>query len=196
MGNIGTSLVHDGANTLYFSSRDGNFYAMDLGDLSLDSVRIDLDGSQAASSPAIGVDGTIYVASYDTCFPAGGGSTTANACLYALNPDLSVRWTAPVGTRVWKSSPAIGADGTIYIGNSDDRLVAINSSGDQLWTFLAAHWVHGSPTISGTTLFVGSDDGSMYALQTDASMGGLANSPWPKLRADEANSGVARLPIN
>lgn len=48
-------------------------------------------------------------------------------------------------------------------------------------------------TISGSTLFVGSDDGSMYALQTDDPIGGLANSPWPKLRADEANSGVARL---
>ena len=197
VGNIGTSLVHDGGNTLYFTSRDGNFYAMHIGDQTLrtlKSVQIDLDGSQAASSAAIGEDGTIYVASYDTCFPTGGPTTT-NACLYAINPvDLAVEWTAPVGTTVWNSSPAIGADGTIYIGNTDGLLVAISSSGDQLWTFQTANEVNGSPTISGTTLFVGSDDGSMYALVTNALTedGGLANSVWPKLRADAANSGVAQ----
>ena len=141
---------------------------------------------------------TIEVASYVRCFPmTGDDPETESACLYAMNPrNLQVKLTAHMGTIVWRSSPAVGADGTIYVGNSDGLLVAIDSSGNQLWTFQAENSVYGSPTILGTTLFVGSDDGSMYALQTDASeaKGGLAGSPWPELRADEANSGVALPP--
>ena len=194
VGNVRTSLFHDGAETMYFTSRNGYFYAMRMDLTVRNRVQIDSDGSQAASSAAIGANGTIYVASYDTCFPTEGSGTTANACLYAIDPgNLSVQWTASIGTTVWNSSPAIGADGTIYIGNSDDLLVAIDAEGTELWTFQADNWVHGSPTILGGTLFVGSDDGSMYALETDADEdeGGLFNSPWPKLRADAANSGVA-----
>ena len=48
------------------------------------------------------------------------------AGLYALNPDGTQRWFYPgVGSI---SSPAIGADGTIYIG--DDELFAIRPDGD------------------------------------------------------------------
>ena len=33
------------------------------------------------------------------------------------------------------SSPAIGADGTIYVGSEDDKLYAINPDGSQKWAF-------------------------------------------------------------
>ncbi len=51
----------------------------------------------------IGSDGTIYVASND-------------AKLYAINPDGTLNWTYTLG-KVSYGSPAIGADGTIYIGS-------------------------------------------------------------------------------
>ena len=33
------------------------------------------------------------------------------------------------------SSPALGADGTIYVGSEDDNLYAINPDGTQQWAF-------------------------------------------------------------
>ncbi len=70
-----------------------------------------LDGS----SPAIGADGTVYVAA-------------ANGDLYALTAPATgttgvVRWVTHVEDQVL-SSPAIGADGTVYIASVDGRLSA------------------------------------------------------------------------
>ena len=36
------------------------------------------------------------------------------------------------------SSPAVGADGTIYVGSSDDNLYAVNPDGTQKWKFTTA----------------------------------------------------------
>jgi len=68
-------------------------------------------GGYIRSSPAIVVDGTIYVGSSD-------------GKLYAMNPDGSEKWSFTTGNSV-QSSPAIGADGTIYVGSFDGRLYAI-----------------------------------------------------------------------
>jgi outer membrane protein assembly factor BamB len=69
------------------------------------------DRGEVLSSPAIGVDGTIYVGSN-------------NDSLYAINPDGTYKWACGTGGDV-KSSPAIGPDGTIYVGSDDYKLYAI-----------------------------------------------------------------------
>ena len=78
------------------------------------------------------------------------------------------------GTR---SSPAIGPDGTVYVG-SGFKLYAINGkSGVKLWEFVTGHDVSSSPAIgSDGTVYVGSDN-KLYAIKTDSK--DLANSPWP-----------------
>ena len=47
-----------------------------------------------------------------------------DAFLYALNPDGSLVWKFATGGAI-DSSPAIGADGTVYVGSSDGKLYAI-----------------------------------------------------------------------
>ena len=93
------------------------------------------------------------------------------------------------GTLLWKfetahcvfSSPAIGADGTIYVGSGygDNKLYAINGkSGVKLWEFKTGDWVHSSPAIgSDGTVYVGSYDNKLYAIKTESL--GPAKSPWP-----------------
>ena len=68
------------------------------------------------SSPAIGRDGTIYVADWDT--------------LYAIKPDGTERWRFNTENVIGSvdSSPAIGSDGTIYIGTYDGVLQAVNGN--------------------------------------------------------------------
>jgi hypothetical protein len=51
------------------------------------------------------------------------GSDDAN--LYAINPDSTLKWKNPTGGAV-DSSPAIGSDGTIYVGSNDNYLYAIS----------------------------------------------------------------------
>ena len=47
---------------------------------------------------------------------------------YHFNPDSTLRWRYLTGGSVI-SSPAIGSDGTIYVGSADDYLYAVNPDG-------------------------------------------------------------------
>ncbi len=64
------------------------------------------------------------------------------------------------------SSPAIGSDGTVYVGSNDNKLYAINpKSGVKLWEFETGHRVFSSPAIgSDGTVYVGSEDKKLYAI--------------------------------
>jgi outer membrane protein assembly factor BamB len=64
------------------------------------------------------------------------------------------------------SSPAIGSDGTVYVGSGDSKLYAINGkSGDKLWEFKTGYGVRSSPAIgSDGTVYVGSWDNKLYAI--------------------------------
>ncbi len=110
--------------------------------------------NESSCSPAIGVDGMIYIGGID-------------GRLYAVDPTGAVRWSylteAPI-----ESSPAIGADGTVYFGSDDNNLYAINPDGTPQWSYLTAGPVHSSPAIGEDgTIIVGSDDYSIYAILPD-----------------------------
>jgi outer membrane protein assembly factor BamB len=126
------------------------------------------------SSPAIGADGTIYVGSLNGNLYAvtdcTGAGTPIAACSGAGT--AAEKWEFPTGDWV-ESSPAIGADGTIYVGSNDGNLYAVNSDGSQKWAFATApsrvfpyiNSVESSPAI-GTdgTIYLASDDGNLYAI--------------------------------
>ena len=92
-----------------------------------------------------------------------------------------------VGAPIWEfetggyvdSSPAIGSDGTVYVGSVKGNLYAINGkSGVKLWEFETESGVRSSPAIgSDGTVYVGSKDKKLYAIITESK--GPAKSPWP-----------------
>lgn len=88
-------------------------------------------GAGIEYSPAIGADGTIYIA----C----GGLMSAVHKLYALNPDGSKKWEAGAANP-FSTAPAVASDGTIYIGSvggiDGDRLKAYNPDGSKKWEFI------------------------------------------------------------
>ena len=89
------------------------------------------------------------------------------------------------------SSPAIGSDGTVYVGSRDNKLYAINGkSGVKLWEFEAGDWVYSSSAIgSDGTVYVGSWDKKLYAIKTESL--GLAKSPWPMRGQNTQHTGRA-----
>jgi outer membrane protein assembly factor BamB len=75
-----------------------------------------------------------------------------------------LKWSFLTGARV-VSSPAIGSDGTIFVGSFDNKLYAINSDGTDKWYFTTGSEVFSSPTIdSYGTIYVGSHDNRLYAI--------------------------------
>lgn len=114
---------------------------------------------ESRSPAAIGIDGTVYVGNdgYD-------GSSYGE--LYAISPIGDVKWIYFIDSpEVEFSSPAIGADGTVYAGCIDYNLYAINANGSLKWTYTTANRIGSSPAIGADgTVYVGSADGNLYAI--------------------------------
>ena len=102
------------------------------------------------SSPALGLDGTIYVGHADG--------------LYALNGTNGVRkWNYGMASVV--SSPAVGKDGTVYVGSMDGFIYAIKDN-TLSWAHKTDGQVNSSPAIGAdATIYAISDDGFMYAIK-------------------------------
>ena len=109
------------------------------------------------SSPAIDVDGTIYVGSCDRK-------------LYAIHPNGTLKWSYTTGCGI-VSSPAIDTDGTIYVGSNDGKLHAIYPDGTPKWSYTTCGRIKSSPAIDADgTIYVGSKDGHVYAINPNGTL--------------------------
>ncbi|HEY1111298.1 MAG TPA: PQQ-binding-like beta-propeller repeat protein [Opitutaceae bacterium] len=88
------------------------------------------------------------------------------APLLRAQAEGTLKWAGPYVTGGFiLSSPAIGPDGTLYIGSQDKHLYAIAPNGTTRWRFLTGDWVDASPVVAPDgTIYVGSWDGKLYAL--------------------------------
>jgi outer membrane protein assembly factor BamB len=129
------------------------------------------------SSAAIGADGTIYIGSdypdyaykTDKTDVMEIGSLTTGY-IYAINQDGTLAWYRDLYGDV-KSSPAIGSDGTIYVGSDKEDVFALDQDGEILWQYPTRGPVRSSPAVADDgTIYVGSDDGSLYALNPDGTL--------------------------
>ncbi len=104
-----------------------------------------------------------------------------------------------LGTLLWEfvtgeavtATPAIGSNGTVFVGSYDKKLYAINGkSGVKLWEFETGFEMESSPAIgSDGTIYVGSGDFKLYAIKTDSK--GPAKSPWPMRGQNPQHTGRA-----
>lgn len=109
-----------------------------------------------SSAPAIALDGSLRAVCHDV--------------LYALGPDGSKRWQIE-GPGEFESAPAVGPDGTSYIGDEARRLLAIDAQGQQRFSFISGGPVRAAPALrsDGVVVF-GAYDGVLYALRPDGSL--------------------------
>jgi outer membrane protein assembly factor BamB len=102
------------------------------------------------SSPAIGPDGTIYVA-------------TGRGQLAAITPRGDSSWIFGLGAGTYLA-PTFGADGTIYIGAEDGTFFAINSDGGAKWIISLGKFVYSPQAAVGS-------DGTIYVSALGPSIG-------------------------
>jgi outer membrane protein assembly factor BamB len=155
--------------TVYFGSADKNVYALDTSD---GSEKWEYEtGSQVLSSPSI-VRNTVYIGSKDNK-------------MYALNASTGERLYSFETGREVRSSPTV-VRGTVYFGSRDGNLYAVDNITDQLlWQFntsdesrnpVSHHYevsdagyvlkneIRTSPTVFNNTVYFGSFDGNLYAI--------------------------------
>ncbi len=149
------------ALVLFAIGADGTLYTWSgYGDL--DALRSDgtllwslsLRTNPGTFGPAVGPDGTIYVAGLDSVGNALVGNLTA------VGSDGTQRWKTSLGYAEPYSSPAVSADGTIY-------MIVATSPGGVLYAFTPGGAVAWTAQVTGAaagpvgTVVVG-DDGTVY----------------------------------
>ncbi|HTY01377.1 MAG TPA: T9SS type A sorting domain-containing protein [Bacteroidota bacterium] len=153
------------------------------------------------ASPSIGADGTLYIGTTHHPLDVPGW-------FHAISPEGQIKWTYDTAPDVKNDSasqvnppdiydsPVIDANGLIYFGNEAGRFYAMNPDGTVAWLDLVTSQKYGSPAIANDgTIYIPSDtkvDFDHYALiALQGGGGGLADSPWPKFRQNNANTGQA-----
>jgi outer membrane protein assembly factor BamB len=82
-----------------------------------------------------------------------------------------VKWETEIPSAGYLSNPAIGTDGTIYVGSADYNLYAVNSNGTVKWQFSTGGFIRSSPAIGiDGTIYVGSADYNLYAINPDGTI--------------------------
>jgi outer membrane protein assembly factor BamB len=194
--------------TIYIGDKSGNFFALNKDGTLRWKVQLQpvIDGESA-----IGADGTIYIHSGGYTYAISSSGTikwmldyrvteigpmafAGDGTLYIKSSTQLSAIDPVIGSRKWQypiagsSQPAVGADGTIYVGSSDNSLYALNADGTLNWKFATGGAISNCPAIAADgTLYFGSSDGYFYALNTSSF--GLANSGWPKIKHDNRNTG-------
>jgi outer membrane protein assembly factor BamB len=74
-----------------------------------------------------------------------------------------VAWRFAAGAPV-RSSPAVAADGTVYVGSDAGKVHALTPAGELRSTFAASGRIWAGPLLAADRIFVGSDDQHFYAL--------------------------------
>ena len=104
------------------------------------------------------------------------------------------KWVFPAEGAVGSitSSPAIGPDGTIYVGSGDSKVYAIQPDGTKKWESETGGAVSSSPALGYfggiLRIYVGSEDNKVYAINAD---GTAATGAWPFVTGGKVTSSPA-----
>ena len=113
------------------------------------------------NSPTIAPDGTIYF---------GSDNTSGKGPVYAINPDGTQKWVYITNYTVL-GCPAIGSDGTIYIGSGDHYFYALYPNGTLRWRYQTGSDIKGSASIAPDgTIYVPSFDNYLYAMNPNGTL--------------------------
>jgi len=163
--------------TIYIGSDDGYLYAIYPNN---GTMKWKCNVGCIRASPTLDEDGTIYVGVWEKAF-------------YAIYPNSTIKWIFYPGAKIWGSSAALSADGTIYFGTCDledtggIEIIALYTDGTVKWR-KELDTVFSSPAIgSDGTVYIGEnavDYGYLHAFgtgelkaDTNGPYYGLINNP-------------------
>jgi outer membrane protein assembly factor BamB len=128
--------------------------------------------------------GTTYLFAVDDADSASGDGGNFNL---TLNPSL---WQAATQDEM-TGTPAVGGDGTVYVGSTDGYLYAFRSDGSYRWRYSSGKIGDSAPAVGADgTIYVGSTDGYLHAVTSNgnrlwrAAVGSTAYGSTPAIAED------------
>jgi len=115
--------------------------------------------STAHVQPGIDANAPWPIAGHDEGF-------TARAMVHGSRSG-GIRWSVDTGAAIGPSSPVVGADGTIYIGNSAGTLVAVDRFGVEKWRTSIGGSIESAATIGENAIWIGADDAQVHVIDFD-----------------------------
>jgi len=94
-----------------------------------------------------------------------------NPSIYSIPDTITINvssfeWRFNTGG-VIESSPALGPDGTIYVGSDSGAMFGINPDGTQKWRYQTGGRITSSPAVYSNTVIFGSEDSFVYKVDAD-----------------------------
>ncbi|MBI4778078.1 PQQ-binding-like beta-propeller repeat protein [Candidatus Desantisbacteria bacterium] len=135
---------------VYFGSMDGRVYCLDAVN---GALKWEYNIGSAIHSTACIRNNILYVGA-------------DNGRVYAIKTDTGgLLWSSQASKG---SSPAIDTD-TLYFGGEDGCFYAMEAlTGKAKWSYYIGSPIHSSPIVANGIIFVGADNGTIYALSTEA----------------------------
>ena len=167
--------------TIYIGANNGFLYAINPDGTEKWSSNF---GTSTATTPAIGPDGTIYFAG-----EGNKANPTFKGVLTAYNPtNGSVKWTVGLTEKVNHGGPAVAADGTIYVGGHEKKMVAYNpANGSEKWSYTVDSPIEVVPAIDNDGNIYFGDTGGMFHVVTPD-----GNKKWKVAKlGDQINTSAA-----
>jgi outer membrane protein assembly factor BamB len=112
-----------------------------------------------SASPAVGDDGTVYIA----CSAKNGPDN-----MFAINPGGSLKWSYAAGD-INRSTVSIDANGNVYFGSYDDNLYSFSPDGTLRFQFDTGSnpRYNGAVFAQDGTIYIGSQSDAIFALNPD-----------------------------
>lgn len=151
---IASSPNMDEVGNIYFGCHDNNVYCLYPGGTL--KWKTNLSGAISTSSPTISPDGYVYVAGYST------------GLVKLDKSDGDIEWIFDAVSGALRNTPALGDDGSIYIGSRNGTFYAVTPDGQEKWSYETGGEIRSSAAIGPDgTIYFGSYDSEIYALNPD-----------------------------
>lgn len=152
-GGVGGGMAADRSGNVYAGSTGSNGFSISK-EGTVSTTFLGAGYNANGTYPAIDESGNVYLAMNN----AGVGT------LVSFSPQGTKNWEFATAGSASQGGPAIGTDGTIYIGTTGGKLYAVTRGGSQRWSYTNPYDITCVPAVDSDGYIHFTDEGGYYTI--------------------------------